>query len=235
MAARGSLCPPLPCALSAAARVKVCFLDKVAFLSCTRAFARLTGSFRRSPCVGGCDLGVASMSHAFQCARDDRVLTSRVCSIFYDSRSTCSIENSPSPLFNAVPACAPWNSGSNKIAVNLACQFLPVPSRSSAFDAGNFSYGFELKRQGDVGHFGLTIDPEIYVDVSMLESLPSYLSCEPLSAGPCCRFEHWGRGASWVHGIGIVAQHARHRRSVKQRQSEHCLILSIYCSADVIP
>jgi hypothetical protein len=105
-----------------------------------------------------------------------QVRVSCLFSIFFDHAATCSIDRSPSPLFNAVPACAQWKDGSNKVAVTLACQFL----RDSApiLDSGNFSYGLALKRVGDANYFGLTIDPEIYLFVRLHSSLRNLISLD---------------------------------------------------------
>ena len=109
-----------------------------------------------------------------QPARDMQVRVSCLCSIFLDHPATCSIDPSPTPLFNAVPACAQWKDGSNKVAVTLACRFLSDSAAIS--DSGNFSYGLALKRQGDADYFGLTIDPEIYVNVRWSSCLRNRVS-----------------------------------------------------------
>jgi hypothetical protein len=65
--------------------------------------------------------------------------------------------------------------------VNLACQFLRVAGGSSAiFDPGNFSYAFAIKRKGDADYFGLTVDPEIYLNVRSC-SFPRILLSLPFS------------------------------------------------------
>jgi hypothetical protein len=73
-----------------------------------------------------------------------------------------------------VPACAQWKDGSNKVAVTLACRFLSDSAAIS--DSGNFSYGLALKRQGNAGYFGLTIDPEIFVNVRWSSCLRNRVS-----------------------------------------------------------
>jgi hypothetical protein len=88
-----------------------------------------------------------------------------------NARSSCSIVPASSSLFNPVPPCAQWSENSNKALFDVSCQFLPeTDGGSSAFDGGNFSYGFLLGRAGSVGQFGLTVDPDIhlYVRLSLL-------------------------------------------------------------------
>ena len=112
------------------------------------------------------------------------------CSVSTDTRATCSIVPSPSPLFNAAPACANWKDSSKKITVDVVCQFQPASSGvPDTFDGGNFSYGFLLGRPSDAHQFGLTVDPEIVIQV-LRPSRGHVVQLAPFfahSAGATCR------------------------------------------------
>jgi hypothetical protein len=102
----------------------------------------------------------------------------------------------PSPLFNAVPACASWKDSSKIVSLGLVCQFQADASGAPAvFDGGNFSYGLMLGLPGNAGHFGLTVDPDIYLRVrkalhdeflfhSILHDFPSTLPLSMLRPTP---------------------------------------------------
>ena len=133
-----------------------------------------------------------------------------------NARSSCSIVPASSSLFNPVPPCAQWSENSNKALFDVACQFLPdADGGSTAFDGGNFSYGFLLGRAGSVGQFGLTVDPDIhlYVRFSLLYFraifLPSYarmfLFHRP--SGKCRRLKHRRRDAARASFGYFFGQH----------------------------
>jgi hypothetical protein len=122
--------------------------------------------------------------------------SSRFSSVVADPRSTCSVVPAPSPLFNAVPACASWKDSSKIVSLGLVCQFQADASGAPAvFDGGNFSYGLMLGLPGNAGHFGLTVDPDIYLRVrkalhdeflfhSILHDFPSTLPLSMLRPTP---------------------------------------------------
>lgn len=116
-----------------------------------------------------------------RCIRFSRVVgavrnVSCCCSVATDTRATCSVLPPPSPLFNAVPACANWKDSSKQITVGLVCTFQRSSSGApDTFDGGNFSYGLLLGRAGDARNFGLTVDPEVVIRVRS----PSRVECNP--------------------------------------------------------